>query len=99
MPTLEQFTWATFLYWAAGGDDDYQCLMLRGEFLRLLRTDPLNVPSDQLRDYLLAKFLNRWRSRINNNEQSAAVIERTLDQLSQYLVALLGLAIDTVDLD
>lgn len=99
MPTWDEFAWATFLYGAMGSDHDYQDLMNRAEFLSSLRANPMGLEVSQIREKLIKEFLNRWRSHVANNPQSARVIQKTIQNLLPYLHALKDLVIETVNFE
>lgn len=99
MPAWNEFAWATFLYGALGNDRDYQDLMGRAQFLSNLRTDPNAIQATEIRQKFIKEFLNRWRSRVQNNPQSARAIQTTIQDLLPYLHALKNLVIETVNFE
>ncbi len=99
MPTWGEFAWAAFLFRAIGEDRDYQCLMSQTEFLHELRTNPMVLEPVQIQEQLIRGFLNRWRCRLVNTEQSACAIKKTICHLLSYLQELDGLVIENVSFD
>jgi len=99
MSMWAEFAWATFFYWAQGGDRDYQDLMEEQQFLNDLRTAPSEMDPVQVQDKVIAGFLNRWRCRLPNTRESAQAILGALQDLHPYLQVLRALDIRQVNFE
>jgi len=96
-PTWDEFAWSAFLYGAIGGDKSYQELMNKTVFLNDLRNNPQNLTIQNIRKELITGFLNRWKCRVINSNQSASSIKNQLINLLPFLHNLNGLDITTCD--
>ena len=97
MPTWDEFAWAAFLYGAIGGDPDYQNLMNKTELLRNLRTNPIQLEIEKIKDEIIKGFLNKWKCRVQNNQESAIELRNALEIILPYLRALNPFNINDVD--
>ena len=96
MPTWNELAWASFLYGSIGGDRYYQALMQNTAFLTALRTNPNGVADTDVRQHLLKGYLNAWKTRVINSQQSASAIKTSINNLLPYFTALSNLSIKTV---
>lgn len=100
IPSWDKFAWAVFYYGIISkdvtGNSDYLKLMHDAQFLQDLRINPNSLRNDRIQDDLLKGFLNPWNCRIENSNETANDIRITLQNLTPYLQALLGLRIENV---
>ncbi|MDI6771767.1 MAG: hypothetical protein QME77_04185 [bacterium] len=96
MPTWNEFAWAGFLYGSLGGDRQYQALMRNAIFVGALRTTPNGVIDADVQRYLLKGYLNAWKTRVKNSQQSASAIKGSINNMLPWLSALARLSIKTV---
>jgi hypothetical protein len=96
--TFEKVAWAAFLV-RISEKDHYWRLYCNTELRRALVYNPIGVSREDVRYDLIQGFLNKWRSRFPNSNESANAILATLQRISPFLQATDGFDIETVDLD
>lgn len=87
IPKWDEFAWAIFLFGAIDRDSDYQDLMKEKQFLNRLRRNPMELQPSQTQNKLI-KFLNRWKCRVNNSQETAHTVQTTIHNLLPYLQVL-----------
>lgn len=97
MPNWNEFAWASFIYGSLGGDRHYQALMRNIAFLTAFRTAPNSLPDSGVQQNLLKGYLNAWKTRVKNSQQSAAAIKASMNSMLPYLSALSAFSINTVN--
>lgn len=99
--TFEKLSWAAFVARIFGetGPGAYMSIYRDVEFRKLLVCAPSSVTNEQVRGKLIGGFLNKWRSRFPNSEESANAILTTLQHIGPLLQATLKFNIETVDFD
>lgn len=96
MPTWDQFAWAAFLYGAIDGDKVYQAFMQKTAFLKTLRSAPRSLSASDIQENLIKGFLNRWKTRVKNCQDSANALRQNMSTMSSYLRALMPISIESI---
>jgi hypothetical protein len=96
--TFEKLSWAAFLsrIFGSTGPDAYMSIYADTKFRESLVFDPANVSPKEVCDKLIGGFLNRWRSRFPNRQESASAVLVALQQVSPFIQATRGLRIENV---
>lgn len=99
--TFEKLSWGAFMARIFGetGPDAYMSIYRDIEFRKSLVYTPSSVTNEEVRDKLIGGFLNKWRSRFPNTDESADAVLTTLEGVSPLLQATLRFNIEIVDLD
>jgi len=97
MPTWDQFAWAAFLFGAIDGDKVYQALMQKTSFLKMLRSAPLSLSASDIQENLIKGFLNKWKTRVKNCQDSANALRQNMSTMSSYLRALMPISIESIN--
>lgn len=99
--TFEKLSWAAFLsrIFGSTGPDAYMSIYADTKFRESLVFDPANVSPKEVCDKLIGGFLNRWRSRFPNRQESASAVLVAIQQVSPFIQATRGLRIENVDFD
>ena len=96
-PSWTEFAWCAFLYkMITAGDDDYRKLIEDVAFLDALRTNPSLQWSDVWEK--LIKFLNKWKTRVENSDKSAKSLAKQIETSRDDLNSLSQFSIRNVDL-
>lgn len=66
-------------------------------FLTVLRTNPNILPDADVQRHLLKGYLNAWKTRVKNSQQSASAIKASINNMLPYLSALSAFSINTVN--
>jgi len=97
--TYDELAWAAFVasVLKETGPRAYISIYRDTKFRWSLVHEPAKVSLSDIRDKLIAGFLNKWRTRFPNNDESAAAIRNTLAKRASLLEKLDVLRIDDVD--
>lgn len=92
-------SWAAFMARSFGitGPDAYMNIYRDNKFRESLALDPSNVNPKEVCDKLIGGFLNKWRSRFPNNENSGMDILKSLESVKPFVKALTNTAIESID--
>jgi len=99
--TFEKLSWAAFLsrIFGSTGPDAYLSIYADSRFRESLVFDPANVSPEEVCDKLIGGFLNRWRSRFPNRQESASAVLGAIQQVSPFIQATRNLRIENVNFD
>jgi len=99
--TFEKLAWAAFLarIFGSTGPDAYLSIYADSRFRESLVFDPANVSPKEVCDKLIGGFLNRWRSRFPNRQESASAVLGAIQQVSPFIQATRNLRIENVNFD
>jgi hypothetical protein len=95
--TFEKLAWAAFIarYLGNTGPEAYMPIYRDKEFRKSLVYRPESVSPEEVCNKLIAGFLNKWRSRFRNSQESASAILAGLQEASPYIQATIELEIGT----
>lgn len=99
--TFEMLSWAAFLARVFGdlGPDAYMSVYRDSVFRNNLVNTPSQVQYEEVCFKLIKGFLNKWRSRFPNNEESANAILMTLQENSALIQETAKFKIESVNFD
>lgn len=98
--TFEKLSWAAFLARGFGdlGPDAYMSVYGDSTFRGGLITNPSSTSNEEVREKLIKGFLNKWRSRFPNTEESASAILEAIQNSNNLIKATNRFTIESVDL-
>jgi hypothetical protein len=99
--TFEKLSWAAFMarVFQESGPGGYMTIYEDTAFRNNLVHSPANLSLQEIQSTLIGGFLNKWRSRFPNNDESAEAIRAAVQGVSSAAQAAQGLRIETVNMD
>lgn len=99
--TFEKLSWAAFLARSFGdlGPDAYMSVYSDLSFRDGLIFNPSSIRNEDVCDKLIRGFLNKWRSRFPNTQESANAILQALQHSNSLIRETYKFVIESVDFD